>query len=50
MALFVVCVIWENVTSLIKGARVWEKWALSERRYPEAQQGETRSENEKGLP
>ncbi|CRG86311.1 8-amino-7-oxononanoate synthase [Talaromyces islandicus] len=33
MALIVFCVIWENVTSLQRGAKVWESW--TETKYPE---------------
>ena len=36
MALIVLCVIWENVTSLMRGARFWEKWENT--KYPEAGQ------------
>jgi hypothetical protein len=34
MALIVVCVIWENVTSLMRGASIWERW--EETKYPES--------------
>lgn len=52
MALFVVCVMWENVTSLMKGARVWEKWAVEETKYPETEEvsSQTNDGSEKGLP
>jgi hypothetical protein len=33
MAFFVICVIWETVTSLKRGACFWEKWEDTE--YPE---------------
>lgn len=33
MALIVFCVIWENVTSLQRGAKIWESW--TETSYPE---------------
>ncbi|KAK9479728.1 bacterial low temperature requirement A protein-domain-containing protein [Lipomyces japonicus] len=33
MVLHVVCVVWENITSLSKGAKFWEKW--KETNYPE---------------
>jgi hypothetical protein len=33
MALVVFCLIWENVTSLQKGAKIWEVWRDTE--YPE---------------
>lgn len=33
MALIVFCVIWENVTSLQRGAKIWEAW--TETSYPE---------------
>lgn len=49
MSLFVLCVMWENVTSLIKGQRVWEKWAVEETRYPESLSG-SGIESEKGIP
>ena len=48
MALFVVCVMWENFTSLIKGEKVWEKWAIEERRYPD-KNSEVRTDSEKGV-
>jgi hypothetical protein len=34
MALVVLCVVWENVTSLMRQARFWEKWEGT--RYPDA--------------
>ncbi|KAK9235745.1 Low temperature requirement A [Lipomyces kononenkoae] len=33
MALIVLCVIWENVTSLMRGAKFWEPW--KDTKYPE---------------
>ena len=33
MALIALTVIWENVTSLMRGARFWEKWENT--KYPE---------------
>ncbi|KAK9366391.1 Low temperature requirement A [Lipomyces kononenkoae] len=33
MALIVLCVIWENVTSLMRGAKFWEPWKNT--KYPE---------------
>jgi hypothetical protein len=36
MALIVSCVIWENVTSLMRGAKFWEKWENTQ--YPEKAQ------------
>lgn len=33
MALMAFCVIWENITSLMRCARFWEKWEHT--RYPE---------------
>lgn len=33
MVLMVVCVVWENVTSLVRGAKFWEPWTNTE--YPE---------------
>ena len=33
MTLMVVCVIWENVTSLVCGAKFWEPWTNTA--YPE---------------
>ncbi|KAJ8101951.1 bacterial low temperature requirement A protein-domain-containing protein [Lipomyces tetrasporus] len=33
MALSVLCVVWESVTSLVRGAKLWEKW--ENRKYPE---------------
>ncbi|KAK9489784.1 bacterial low temperature requirement A protein-domain-containing protein [Lipomyces doorenjongii] len=33
MALSVLCVVWENITSLISGAKFWEKWV--DTKYPE---------------
>jgi hypothetical protein len=36
MALIVLCVIWENITSLMRGAKFWEKW--ENMKYPEAGQ------------
>lgn len=37
MAFFVICVIWETVTSLKRGACFWEKWEDTE--YPEPLKG-----------
>jgi hypothetical protein len=34
MALVVLCVVWENVTSLVRQARFWEKWEGT--KYPGA--------------
>jgi hypothetical protein len=33
MALVVLCVIWESVTSLMRGARFWQRWENT--KYPE---------------
>lgn len=33
MALIVLCVIFENITSLMRGAKFWEKW--EDTKYPE---------------
>lgn len=42
MALFVFCVIWENITSLMKGAKFWESWEGTE--YPKDSDGLDRQE------
>jgi hypothetical protein len=26
VALVVFCLVWENITSLMRGAKIWEKW------------------------
>lgn len=49
MALIVACVVWENVTSLMRGAKFWERWENTQ--YPdvprrEQAQGEDGSGNE----
>lgn len=36
MALIVLCLIWENITSLMRGAKFWEKWENT--KYPEGSQ------------
>lgn len=33
MSLMAFCVVWENITSLMRSARFWEKWENT--RYPE---------------
>jgi hypothetical protein len=38
MALIVLCLIWENITSLMRGAKFWEKWENT--KYPEENQTE----------
>jgi hypothetical protein len=34
MALLVFCVVWENITSLMRGAKFWESWEGTE--YPKS--------------
>jgi hypothetical protein len=43
MALFVLTVVWENVTSLQRGAKFWESWEGTE--YPKASGDGNRSED-----
>ena len=38
MALIVLCLIWENITSLMRGAKFWESWENT--KYPEKDQNE----------
>jgi hypothetical protein len=44
MALLVFCVVWENVTSLMRGAKFWESWEGTE--YPKESDTLSRSEGE----
>jgi hypothetical protein len=37
MALIVLCLVWENVTSLRRDARFWESWTDTE--YPDSNRG-----------
>lgn len=40
MTLIVLCVIWENITSLVKGVPFWEKWENTKMPPREEQLGE----------
>jgi hypothetical protein len=42
MALLVFCVVWENITSLMRGAKFWESWEGTE--YPKESDTLSRSE------
>ncbi|KAJ5248832.1 hypothetical protein N7468_000283 [Penicillium chermesinum] len=46
MALFVLCVVWESITSLRCGAHIWERW--SETDYPERRRGDDTFKNGPG--
>jgi len=53
MALIAFIVIWENITSLMRGAKFWEKW--EDTRYPDEESREPKvsragtGEGEKGV-
>jgi hypothetical protein len=47
MTLIVLCVIWENITSLMRGAKFWEKW--ENMKYPEVGQSSRISSREENL-
>jgi hypothetical protein len=44
MTLLVVCVVWENITSLMRGAKFWESWEGTE--YPKESDTLSKSEGE----
>jgi hypothetical protein len=44
MALLVFCVMWENISSLMRGAKFWESWEGTE--YPKESDTLSRSEVE----
>jgi len=53
MALIAFIVVWENITSLMRGAKFWEKWENT--RYPDEESREPKvsragtGEGEKGV-